>query len=97
MLVSSSQREPLSIWPRLCEVKRVTKMDEKEGKIEYLIHRRRDEDLVKTHGPQMRVVPEFCKNYGLLNETSLEKIGGGLFGSHFFTVYRAKSKIKLII
>jgi hypothetical protein len=57
-------------------------------------HRRRDKDLVKTHGPRMRVVPEFSKNYGLLNETFLEKICGGLFGSRFFTVYRAKSKKK---
>jgi hypothetical protein len=44
----------------------------------------------------MRMVPEFSKNYGLLNETSLEKIGGGLFGSRFFTVYRAKNKKKMI-
>jgi hypothetical protein len=27
----------------------------------------------------MRVVPEFSKNYGLLNEKSLEKIGGFTF------------------
>jgi hypothetical protein len=40
----------------------------------------------------MRVVPKFSKDYGLLNETSLKKIGGGLFGSRFFTVYREKSK-----
>jgi hypothetical protein len=33
MVVTSSQREPLSFWPRLFEVKRVAKMDEKEGKI----------------------------------------------------------------
>jgi hypothetical protein len=40
----------------------------------------------------MRVVPEFSKNYGLLNGTSLEKIDGGLFGSRFslFTEQKAK-------
>jgi hypothetical protein len=40
----------------------------------------------------MRVVPKFSKNYGLSNETSLEKIGGGLFVSRFFTVYSAEQK-----
>jgi hypothetical protein len=39
----------------------------------------------------MRMVLKFRKNYGLSNETSLEKIGGGLFVLRFFTVYRAKS------
>jgi hypothetical protein len=33
MVVTSSQREPLSFWPRPLEVKQVAKMDEKEGKI----------------------------------------------------------------
>jgi hypothetical protein len=42
------------------------------------------------------MVPKFSKNYGLENGTSLEKIGGGLFVSRFFTVYRAKSRKMLI-
>jgi hypothetical protein len=33
MFVTSSQREPLSFWQLPFEVKRVAKMDEKEGKI----------------------------------------------------------------
>jgi hypothetical protein len=33
MVVTSSQREPLSFWPRPFEVKQVAKMGEKEGKI----------------------------------------------------------------
>jgi hypothetical protein len=44
----------------------------------------------------MRVVPKFSKFYGLSNETSLEKIGRGLFVSRFYTVYRAKSGEMLI-
>jgi hypothetical protein len=56
------------------------------------IIRRRDEDLVKTHGPRMRVVPEFSKNYGLLNETSFEKIGGGAFWFTFFHCLQSKKQ-----
>jgi hypothetical protein len=40
MVLTSSQREPFSFWPRPFEVKRVAKMDKKEGKIgkiEYFI------------------------------------------------------------
>jgi hypothetical protein len=40
MVGTSSQREPLSFWPRPFEVKQVAKMGEKEwkfGKIGYLI------------------------------------------------------------
>jgi hypothetical protein len=33
MVVTPSQREPLSFWPRPFEVERVAKVDEKEGKI----------------------------------------------------------------
>jgi hypothetical protein len=33
VVVTSSQREPLSLWPRPFEVKQVAKIDEKEGKI----------------------------------------------------------------
>jgi hypothetical protein len=44
----------------------------------------------------MRVVPKSSKNYGLSNETSLEKIGGRFFVSLLFTVYRAKSEKMLI-
>jgi hypothetical protein len=43
------------------------------------------------------VVPKFSKFYGPLNETSLEKIGRGLFVSLFYTVYRAKSGKMLIL
>jgi hypothetical protein len=60
------------------------------------VHRRRDEDLVKTLCPQMRVVPKFSKLYWLSNETSLEKIGRGLFVPLFYPVYRAKSGIFLV-
>jgi hypothetical protein len=37
------------------------------------------EDLVKTHCPLIRVVPKCNICHGLSNETSLEKIGRGLF------------------
>jgi hypothetical protein len=43
------------------------------------VHRRRDKDLVKTHGPRITDVSKILKNYGLSNETSLEIIGRGLF------------------
>jgi hypothetical protein len=43
------------------------------------------------------VVPKFSKFYGLSNETSLEKIGRGLFVALFYTVYRAKSGKMLIL
>jgi hypothetical protein len=33
VVVTSSQREPLSFWPLPFEVKQVAKMDEKEGKV----------------------------------------------------------------
>jgi hypothetical protein len=49
-------------------------------------HRKREEDLDKTHCPPMRKVPKFSKNYGLSNEISLENIGGG-FLFHFFTLF----------
>jgi hypothetical protein len=52
--------------------------------------------LAHNHFPRMRVVPKFSKFYGLSNETSLKKIGRGLFVSLFFTVYRAKSGKALI-
>jgi hypothetical protein len=48
-------------------------------------HRRRDKDLVKTHGPRIKVVPKILNNYWLSNETSLERIGRGLFVSRFYT------------
>jgi hypothetical protein len=51
----------------------------------YPNHRRRDKDLVKTHGPRIKIVPNFLKNYGLSNESSLERIGRGLFVSRFYT------------
>jgi hypothetical protein len=49
-------------------------------------HRRRDEDLVKTLCPRMRVGPKCGIFHGLSNETSLEKIGRGLFVFRFYTV-----------
>jgi hypothetical protein len=48
-------------------------------------YRRRDKDLVKTHGPQIKVAPKFVKKYGLSNETSLENIDRDLFVSRFYT------------
>jgi hypothetical protein len=48
-------------------------------------HRRRNKDLVKTHGPRKKGVPKILKNYGLSNETSLERIGRDLFVSRFYT------------
>jgi hypothetical protein len=48
-------------------------------------HRRRDRDLVKTHGPRIKEVPKNVKNNGLSNETSLERIGRDHFVSRFYT------------
>jgi hypothetical protein len=56
-----------------------------QDQIDLCLHRRREKDLVKTHGPQIRVMPNFLKNYFLSNETSLEKIGRDLFVSRFYT------------
>jgi hypothetical protein len=55
-------------------------------------HRRRDKDLVKIHGPRIKVVPTFLKNYGLSNETSLERIRRGLFVPRFFTKIEQKTE-----
>jgi hypothetical protein len=43
----------------------------------------------------MRVVLKFGKNYGLSNETSLEKIGGG-FLFHFFTLFTESGKMLIL-
>jgi hypothetical protein len=55
-------------------------------------HRRRDKDLVKTHGPHIKIVSKILKNYGLSNETSLERIGRGLFVSRFYTKIEQKTE-----
>jgi hypothetical protein len=60
--------------------------------IPIVVHRRRDKDLVKTHGPRKKEVPKFFKSYCLSNETSLENIGRDLFVSRFYTKTVQKAK-----
>jgi hypothetical protein len=49
------------------------------------LHRRRDKDLVETHGPRIKAVQKIFKKIGLSNETSLEKIYRDLFLVRFYT------------
>jgi hypothetical protein len=85
------------LWPLTCEILRLTWTQAsrcgtpllallQKNLTHFIIScRRRDKDFVKTHGPRIKVVPKNLKNYGLSNETSLERFDRDLFVSRFYT------------